>query len=314
MECARDCGCGAACENQRFLGKRYAKVSVVKTEKKGYGLRADTDLEPNDFIFEYIGEVIGEAAFRRRKGNDDEEGIKHFYFMSLTKGEFVDATKRGNLGRFCNHSCNPNSYVDKWVVGDKLRMGIFAERKIKAGEELVFNYNVDRYGADPQPCYCGEPNCTGYIGGKTQTERATKLSKATIEALGIDDADSWDTAVAKKPRKKKVSEDDEEYVNNVEPRELDEGGVRSVMAQLPQTKEKWIAVKLLDRIQKADDSHVINQVVRMHGYRHLKTTLGNFAEDVNLCLQILDVLITTHHEEQSPGLQDRRCCASVDRK
>jgi SET domain-containing protein len=290
MECARDCGCASACENQRFLGKRYAKVSVIKTEKKGYGLRADIDLQPNDFIFEYIGEVIGEAAFRRRMVNYDEEGIKHFYFMSLTKGEFVDATKRGNLGRFCNHSCNPNSYVDKWVVGDKLRMGIFAERRIKAGEELVFNYNVDRYGADPQPCYCGEPNCTGFIGGKTQTERATKLSKATIEALGIDDADSWDTAVAKKPRKKKASEDDEEYVNNVESRGLDEGGVRAVMSQLPQTKEKWIAVKLLERIQKADDSHVINQVVRMHGYRHLKTTLGNFADDVNVCLQILDVL------------------------
>jgi hypothetical protein len=290
MECARDCGCGSACQNQRFSGKRYAKVSVIKTEKKGYGLRADTDLEPNDFIFEYIGEVIGEAAFRRRMQNYDEEGIKHFYFMSLTKGEFVDATKRGNLGRFCNHSCNPNSYVDKWVVGDKLRMGIFAERKIKAGEELVFNYNVDRYGADPQPCYCGEPNCTGYIGGKTQTERATKLSKATIEALGIDDADAWDTAVAKKPRKKKANEDDEEYVNNVEPRELDDSGVRSVMAQLPQCKEKWIAVKLLSRIQRADDPHVIGEVVRMHGYRHLKTALGNFAEDVNVCLQILDVL------------------------
>lgn len=290
MECARDCGCGSACENQRFLRKRYAKVSVIKTEKKGYGLRADVDLEPNDFIFEYIGEVIGEAAFRRRMQAYDEEGIKHFYFMSLTKGEFVDATKRGNLGRFCNHSCNPNSYVDKWVVGDKLRMGIFAERKIKAGEELVFNYNVDRYGADPQPCYCGEPNCTGYIGGKTQTERATKLSKATIEALGIDDGDAWDTAVAKKPRKKKASEDDEEYVNNVEPRELDEGGVRSVMAQLPQCKEKWIAVKLLNRIQRCDDPQIINQAVRMHGYRHLKTALGNFSEDVNLCLQILDVL------------------------
>lgn len=290
MECARDCGCGSACENQRFLRKRYAKVSVIKTEKKGYGLRADVDLEPNDFIFEYIGEVIAEQAFRRRMQNYDEEGIKHFYFMSLTKGEFVDATKRGNLGRFCNHSCNPNCYVDKWVVGDKLRMGIFAERRVKAGEELVFNYNVDRYGADPQPCYCGEPNCTGYIGGKTQTERATKLSKATIEALGIDDGDSWDTAVAKKVRKKKASEDDEEYVNNIEPRELDESGVRSVMAQLPQCKEKWIAVKLLNRIQQSDDPHVINQVVRMHGYRHLKTALGNFEDDVNLKLQILDVL------------------------
>ena len=213
MECVGDCNCGTSCQNQRFQSRQYADVSVIKTEKKGYGLRANADLQPNAFIFEYIGEVIGEATFRRKIVQYDEEGVKHFYFMSLNKGEFIDATKSGNLGRFCNHSCNPNCYVDKWVVGNKLRMGIFAERKITAGEELVFNYNVDRYGANPQPCYCGESNCTGFIGGKTQTERATKLSLATIEALGIEDADAWDTAVAKKNRKKKpAGEDDEEYV------------------------------------------------------------------------------------------------------
>ncbi|RMX77507.1 hypothetical protein D0868_16606, partial [Hortaea werneckii] len=290
MECLGDCGCGANCQNQRFLRKRYADVSVINTEKKGYGLRANKNLKANDFIFEYIGEVIGENVFRRRMQQYDEEGIKHFYFMSLTKGEFVDATKKGNLGRFCNHSCNPNSYVDKWVVGDKLRMGIFAERNIQAGEELTFNYNVDRYGAEPQPCYCGEPNCTGYIGGKTQTERATKLSHAIIEALGIDDADAWDTAVAKKPRKKKMGEDDEEYVNNVEPKGLDEDGVNKVMSSLMQCKEKWIAVKLLTRIQRADDEKVRNRVVRFHGYRILKNALATFIDDVNVCLQVLDVL------------------------
>lgn len=290
MECVGDCGCGTSCQNQRFQQKQYANVAVIKTEKKGHGLRANTDLRPNDFIFEYIGEVIGENVFRRRMQQYDTEGIKHFYFMSLTKGEFVDATKRGNLGRFCNHSCNPNCYVDKWVVGDKLRMGIFAERKIRAGEELVFNYNVDRYGAEPQPCYCGEPNCTGFIGGKTQTERATKLSHTIIEALGIDDADAWDTAVAKRPRKKKAGEDDEEYVNNVEPRGLDEEGVNKVMSSLMQCKEKWIAVKLLTRIQRADDEKVRNRVVRFHGYRILKTALSNFSDDVNVCLQVLDIL------------------------
>ena len=290
MECFGDCGCGSDCQNQRFQRKQYATVSVIKTEKKGYGLRADADLQPNDFIFEYIGEVIDERQFRRRMVQYDEEGIKHFYFMSLSKGEFVDATKKGNLGRFCNHSCNPNCYVDKWVVGDKLRMGIFAERKIRAGEELVFNYNVDRYGADPQPCYCGELNCTGFIGGKTQTERATKLSHATIEALGIDDGDGWDTAVAKKPRKKKAGEDDEEYVNNVQPRSLDEDGVTKVMATLLQCKEKWIAVKLLGRIQSCTEEKVINRVVKMHGYQILNSALAAWKEDFNVVLQILDVL------------------------
>ena len=290
IECFGDCGCGPDCQNQRFQRQQFASVAVIKTEKKGYGLRADTDLHPNDFIFEYIGEVIGEGQFRRRMVQYDEEGIKHFYFMSLTKGEFVDATKKGNLGRFCNHSCNPNCYVDKWVVGDKLRMGIFAERTIKSGEELVFNYNVDRYGADPQPCYCGEPNCTGFIGGKTQTERATKLSNLTIEALGIDDGDGWDTAVAKKPRKKKVGEDDEEYVNNVQSKSLDEDGVTKVMATLMQCKEKWIAVKLLGRIQHCDDERVRNRVVKMHGYQILNSTLSLWKDDPNVVLQILDIL------------------------
>ncbi|KAE8144855.1 histone-lysine N-methyltransferase, H3 lysine-36 specific [Aspergillus avenaceus] len=290
IECVGDCGCGPECQNQRFQRKEYAQVAVIKTEKKGFGLRAETDLRPHQFIYEYVGEVINEGQFRRRMRRYDEDGIKHFYFMSLSKGEFVDATKKGNLGRFCNHSCNPNCYVDKWVVGEKLRMGIFAERNIQAGEELVFNYNVDRYGADPQPCYCGEPNCTGFIGGRTQTERATKLSNATIEALGIDDADGWDTAVAKRPRKKKMGEDDEEYVDSVQPKSLEENGVTKVMAALMQCQEKWIAVKLLGRIQRCDDERVRNRVVKMHGYQILNSQLAMWKDDFHVVLQILDIL------------------------
>ncbi|KAJ5081352.1 hypothetical protein NUU61_009616 [Penicillium alfredii] len=290
IECVGDCGCGPDCRNQRFQKKQYARVAVIQTDKKGFGLRAETNLEPHQLIFEYVGEVVGEPQFRRRMRQYDEEGIKHFYFMSLNKGEFVDATKKGNLGRFCNHSCNPNCYVDKWVVGEKLRMGIFAERAVQTGEELVFNYNVDRYGADPQPCYCGEPNCTGFIGGRTQTERATKLSNATIEALGIDEADGWDTVVARRPRKKKTEEDDEEYVDSVQPKSLDEDGVTKVMAALMQCQEKWIAVKLLGRIQRCEDERVRNRVVKMHGYQILNSQLAMWKEDQNVVLQILDIL------------------------
>ena len=290
IDCVGYCGCGPDCQNQRFQKKQYAQVSVIKTEKKGFGLRAETSLEPHQLIFEYVGEVVGEQQFRRRMRQYDEEGIKHFYFMSLNKGEFVDATKRGNLGRFCNHSCNPNCYVDKWVVGEKLRMGIFAERAVQAGEELVFNYNVDRYGADPQPCYCGELNCTGFIGGRTQTERATKLSNATIEALGIEDADGWDTVVARRPRKKKTGEADEEYVDSVQPKSLHEEGVTKVMAALMQCQEKWIAVKLLGRIQRCEDERVRNRVVKMHGYQILNSQLAMWKDDQNVMLQILDIL------------------------
>lgn len=37
------------------------------------------------------------------------------------------------------------------------------------------------FRAEAQPCYCGEPNCIGYIGGKTQSEAQPKLSHAVKE-------------------------------------------------------------------------------------------------------------------------------------
>lgn len=252
-------------------------------------MRADTDLEAGTFVREYVGEVINEPTFRRRMLQYDEEGIKHFYFMSLGKNEFVDATKKGGLARFCNHSCSPNCYVDKWVVGDKFRMGIFVKRRIRAGEELTFDYNVDRYGADPQPCYCGEPECVGFIGGKTQTARATKLPLMVLEALGIDDGDGWDTGV-RKPRRKRADEDDEEYVNSLQPKRLSVEGVKNVMACLFQVKEKWIVVKVLERIQRADDAEVIAKVVQLHVYKIMKYLLNTWVEDDNVTLQVLDVL------------------------
>ncbi|EJT81930.1 histone-lysine N-methyltransferase [Gaeumannomyces tritici R3-111a-1] len=283
--------CGEGCQNQRFQAKQYAKVSVIKTEKKGFGLRADTDLDANDFVFEYIGEVIGEELFRRRLMKYDDQRLEHFYFMSLTRTEYVDATKKGNLGRFCNHSCNPNCFVDKWVVGDKLRMGIFALRAIKAGEELCFNYNVDRYGANPQRCHCGEPSCSGTLGGKTQTERATKLPMAMVEALGIDDGDHWESSVAnKKPRKKRANETEEEYVNSIQSRELEDGEVGVVMSSLRSCKEKWIVGKLLERLQNVEEDRVLGRVVKLHGYEYLKTTLNTFKDDNGIVLQVLDIL------------------------
>lgn len=41
IECVNwKCFCGKDCRNQRFQKREYAKVDVILTEKKGYGLRA----------------------------------------------------------------------------------------------------------------------------------------------------------------------------------------------------------------------------------------------------------------------------------
>ncbi|KAF3930035.1 hypothetical protein ABW19_dt0202003 [Dactylella cylindrospora] len=289
FECVdSDANCGGQCRNQRFQQKEYADVSVIQTEKKGYGLRANTPLEPGTFIYEYIGEVINESQFRRRRTAYGNENIQHFYFMSIKVGEYIDATKKGCLARFCNHSCNPNCMVEKWVVGKKLRMGIFAKVKIEAGEELTFDYNVDRYGADPQKCFCGEPNCIGYIGGKTQTESSTKLPTLYLEALGLEDDDGWQTATAKKSRRRK--DEDEDYFTTTKAKQLSHEGVPKVMGTLMQASKKWIVVKLLDRIDTSTDPKVLPRVLQMHGYTIFNKLLSEWRSEYDIVTPILNIM------------------------
>ncbi|KAK9234158.1 hypothetical protein V1525DRAFT_435879 [Lipomyces kononenkoae] len=290
MECVDgECNCGDGCRNQRFQRREYAPVDVIQTDMKGYGIRALANIPQGTFIYEYIGEVIDEIRFRRRMQHYDEEGIKHFYFMMLQKGEFVDATQKGCLARFCNHSCNPNCYVDKWAVKDKLRMGIFAKRHIKAGEEITFDYNVDRYGAQAQPCYCGEPNCIGFIGGKTQTEAVPKLSQVFVDALGISDDEEWATVTSKRKRRIQAN-DDEEYVSTLPTRPVTEEGVSKIMSGLLQCKERWLASKMLKRIQSSDDLGVQRRVMRMHGYQILGSILREWKAEDDIVILVLEIL------------------------
>ncbi|OBZ82198.1 Histone-lysine N-methyltransferase, H3 lysine-36 specific, partial [Choanephora cucurbitarum] len=170
MECmVDDCPCDRYCRNRRFQLRQYARVDVIRTEMKGFGLRALTDLPANAFIMEYIGEVIPNHEFIRRTKQYEAAGLQHYYFMTLKTDEIIDATKKGCLARFINHSCNPNCVTQKWVVGKNMRIGIFTKKAIQAGSELTFDYKFERYGAVAQPCYCGEPTCKGYIGGSLKT-------------------------------------------------------------------------------------------------------------------------------------------------
>lgn len=49
------------------------------------------------------------------------------------------------LGRFVNHSCEPNCEMQKWSVSGLSRMGLFALRDIQPGEELSYDYNFSLY-------------------------------------------------------------------------------------------------------------------------------------------------------------------------
>ncbi|TXT15823.1 hypothetical protein VHUM_00326 [Vanrija humicola] len=305
IEClAGECRAGKHCQNQRFSRRQHAKVDIVQTEKKGFGLRAATFIPAGGLIYEYIGEVVVEKTFRKRMADYAEEGIKHFYFMMLQKEEYIDATKKGGIGRFANHSCNPNCEVQKWVVGRRMRMGIFTKRDVLKGEEVTFNYNVDRYGHEAQICYCGEPNCVGFIGGKTQTD-VGGIDDLFLDALGI-----LDEVVAqgmKGSRKKKARQLDEDYVPVLHP--MQENDVPKVAAAMRQSMENpRMMGRLLERVKMTDEPVVQRQLMRMHGFSLMTMILTDMAENRDIVLLALESMerwkLTIRNKVEDSNIQE----------
>lgn len=164
IECGSRCPLGDHCINKRFQNHQYGDVEVFNAEEKGCGLRARSDMTPGTFIMEYVGEVFDTREFKRRRKEYARDMHGHFYFMALKSDQLIDATNMGNISRFINHSCDPNAETQKWTVNGELRIGFFSKTFIEAGEEINFDYRLERYGREPQRCYCGAANCRGWLG------------------------------------------------------------------------------------------------------------------------------------------------------
>lgn len=72
-----------------------------------------------EFIMEYVGEVVDPKDFRRRAKEYSKDKNKHYYFMALKSDQIIDATMKGNVSRFINHSCDPNSETQKVSIINK---------------------------------------------------------------------------------------------------------------------------------------------------------------------------------------------------
>ncbi|KAG9457142.1 hypothetical protein H6P81_001650 [Aristolochia fimbriata] len=174
IECVQGtCPCGDLCSNQQFQKHKYAKLMWFRSGKKGYGLQLLEDVPRGNFLIEYVGEVLDLHNYEARQRDYASRGQKHFYFMTLNGSEVIDACAKGNLGRFINHSCEPNCRTEKWMVNGEVCIGLFALRDIKKGEEVTFDYNYVRvFGAAAKKCHCGSSECQGYIGGDPSNTEA----------------------------------------------------------------------------------------------------------------------------------------------
>ena len=181
VECNKSCSLGDNCGNKRFQNIENAPTEVFKTEYKGVGLRAAAQIARDSFIMEYVGEVLDPQRFHKRAKKYSQNDVKHFYFMALSTDYIIDATSKGNISRFINHSCDPNAETQKWTVDGELRVGFFSKRKIKLGEEITFDYKYERYGQQAQKCYCGANNCRGWLGGEPEKDDPDSSDEETPE-------------------------------------------------------------------------------------------------------------------------------------
>ncbi|KAL6320498.1 hypothetical protein AAG906_007577 [Vitis piasezkii] len=163
--CSSGCKCGTSCLNKPFQSRPVKKMKMVETEKCGSGIVADEDIKQGEFVIEYVGEVIDDKTCEDRLWKMKHLGETNFYLCEINRDMVIDATYKGNKSRYINHSCDPNTEMQKWRIDGETRIGIFATRDIKRGEHLTYDYQFVQFGAD-QDCHCGAVGCRRKLGVK----------------------------------------------------------------------------------------------------------------------------------------------------
>jgi SET domain-containing protein len=138
--------------------------AIRRSGVHGKGAFALKDIRKNTRLVEYVGENISPAESDRRY-DDTKVKDHHTFLFSVDNRKVIDATHGGNESRFINHSCDPNCDA----IIEKRRVYIEANRTIRKGEELAYDYNYERTPkttkADEKlyKCLCGSENCRGTI-------------------------------------------------------------------------------------------------------------------------------------------------------
>jgi len=104
----------------------------VGRSRTGRGVFACEDIPKGACIAEYIGRPVPKEEMERDRG-------KYLFWVSKTK--MIDGNIPENRARFINHSCAPNCRAE----GPNGRVFIVTKRRIKAGEEITYNYGKEYF-------------------------------------------------------------------------------------------------------------------------------------------------------------------------
>ncbi len=94
--------------SQLKLRKKPLKFS--KSDIHDWGLFSVDHIAGEEFVIEYVGEVIRQVVADHREKLYNAQGIGSSYMFRIDQDTIVDATKCGNLSRFINHSCDVREF------------------------------------------------------------------------------------------------------------------------------------------------------------------------------------------------------------
>jgi SET domain-containing protein len=137
-------------------------IEVRASPLHGLGVFAARRISKGMRIIEYLGERVSHSeADRRYEGKDANDA--HTFLFIVDARTVIDAGVGGNDARFVNHACDPNCES----VIEERRVFIEAVRTIEPGEELTYDYQIQREVDDPPDvdaifaCRCGSERCRG---------------------------------------------------------------------------------------------------------------------------------------------------------
>lgn len=115
------------------LKKRKKPVKFARSAIHNWGLYAMENISANDMIIEYVGEIVRQQVADMREKKYLKQGIGSSYLFRIDENTVIDATKKGGIARFINHSCTPNCTAKIIKVEGSKRIVIYALRDIARG-------------------------------------------------------------------------------------------------------------------------------------------------------------------------------------
>ncbi|KAM0862464.1 hypothetical protein ACQ4PT_045233 [Festuca glaucescens] len=148
--------------------KGWKHLVVYKSGIHGLGLYTGEFIPRGSLVIEYVGEIVGQRIADKREleyhSGKRQQYKSVCYFFKIDKEHIIDATRKGGIARFINHSCLPNCVAKIISVRNEKKVVFFSERHINPGEEITYDYHFNQEDEGERiPCFCRSRSCRRYL-------------------------------------------------------------------------------------------------------------------------------------------------------